>query len=160
MKRLLVVVLIVLSFGIARADEFYVGAQSGFPSVFGAQIGWNSNQNFGIRFAAGWAPFRTWGLVTAAVNLYAHVLLDSNQSSFYAGVGPMFAIDSYYYGAGLDLLVGFDWRPSPDVGIFLEFNPGLPLFVGSFPRSVGGDAGPIEFIFLFFHTNVGLRFYA
>ena len=151
MKRLLIAFLI-LTMGQARADSFFIGVSVGLIGP-GMVIGWESDQNFGVRLSAGtvWAQ-------GAFVGGDVYGQWQSDRSRWYAGggVSAVYISGSATYIAP-EALLGFSYELARQSELFLELNPGYvvsrtpPLPADTFEYVPAVEAG------LLLRINLGFR---
>ena len=137
MKRLLITLAIIFSgFGLnANAQRFSVGLNLGLPSLLEARIAYETPE-FGIRLYYG-APFI---LPSVGVDAYAIVANPLGSWRFGAGLGTLsYTAGNYNDRLWLALrgLVGFKFDLGSNLGLALEWRPGIPFQLESGTGSLG-----------------------
>jgi hypothetical protein len=151
LKRILII-LIVCVIGSARADEFFIGGSVGLLGP-GMVVGWEADQNFGVRLTGG----TVWGQgVFLTGDVYAHWKFDKTR--LYAGGGVVVANVLATTYIAPEILLGLSGEIAKNSELFLELNPG---FAGTRIPPLPADTFeyfPAVELAIILRLNLGYRF--
>ncbi len=155
MKKQLLITMLALTLGQARADDFFVGGVVGVIGP-GLQFGWETDQNFGIRVAAG----KLWVAgFFAGANIYGQWKVDSTRWYLGAGVTTVVLLPTEYISprtyVAPELLMGFAYEIAPKSELFFEWNPGLTIYQNPPP---GFEDWPVVPVGLMIRIQLGYRY--
>jgi hypothetical protein len=85
-------------------------------------LGYN-HADWGVR--VGGLPESSGGIYGADV--YARRPTDARGSAWYFGVGTTYWANREFFDLYVRGLVGFEWRPVPGFGLYLEYGPGVSV---------------------------------
>jgi hypothetical protein len=155
MMKQLLIILFALTLNQARADDLFVGGSIGVMGP-GLQFGWESDQNFGVRFAAG----TIWGAgIFVGADIYGQWKINATRWYFGAGATTVVLFATQYIPARTyvapELLMGFAYELAPKSELFFEWNPGLAVYQNPPP---GFEEWPVVPVGLFIRIQLGYRY--
>jgi hypothetical protein len=158
LKRILItIVTVACIFTTARADGFFIGGTIGVMGG-GLQVGWESEQSFGVRLSGG----SFWGIgYFLSGDAYYHWGSDQGRGYLGGGVTTIVVTSNAYEGnvayVAPELLFGGSFPVAPHAEMFAEFNPGLTIARLPALRPDTFEYFPVVEIGLLIRLNFGFR---